>query len=156
MSASSIVGIDPGLSGGIVQLAVDGTSSTVDVSVYKMPTTERDLWDLLEVFRKTSDRVVIENVHSSPQMGVTSAFTFGRGVGGLHMALVGLRYRVDSVTPQKWRRALQCAPATPAQLGKKDTTLTRARAQELFPHIRITNWNTDALLIAEYGRRFIP
>ncbi len=134
------IGIDPGVSGGIAALRPDG-----DVAlVAKMPETERDVLDLLTGL--SDARAVLEFVRSSPQMGVTSAFTFGRGYGALRMALIAARIPFDEVLPVKWQTALQCRTK-----GVKD--VTKRRAQELFPAVRVTLWNADALLLAEYARR---
>jgi hypothetical protein len=38
-------------------------------------------------------------------------------------------------------------------LTKGDKNVSKARAQELFPALKITHATADALLIAEYGRR---
>ena len=38
-------------------------------------------------------------------------------------------------------------------LSKGDKNVTKSRAQELFPELKITHAIADALLIAEYGRR---
>lgn len=137
-----IVGIDPGLAGGIALVGVDLTQ------VWKMPATEKDIWDLLNTLRSQADLAVIELVRSSPQMGVSSAFTFGRGLGGLRMALVGVGYRFEEIVPSKWQRTLGC-------LSGGDKNVTKKKAQELFPQVRVTHWNADALLIALYGQRFM-
>lgn len=150
---SYILGVDPGKSGCLAWVSLDAT----EYGVAKMPETEKDLWDRLGELRARCGAVFIEEVHSSPQMGVSSAFTFGRGYGALRVALIGHAFVVNGVTPQAWKRALRCTTAkqTFGKSTKKDMTVVRARAQELFPNIRITDWNCEGLLIAEYGRRQI-
>jgi crossover junction endodeoxyribonuclease RuvC len=137
------IGIDPGLSGGLACLEDGGV-----FAVEKMPPTNRDLLDLL---RSWNDGLVnavatIEFVRSSPQMGVTSSFTFGRGFGHLEMALTAAEIPYDEVTPLKWQQYLGCR-------SRGDKNVTKARAQELFPQVKVTHAIADALLIAEYGRR---
>jgi hypothetical protein len=134
------IGIDPGASGGIAALDRNGAV----VLVTKMPDTERDIYDLL--CSLTGGRAVLEFVRSSPQMGVTSAFSFGRSYGGLRMALLAAGVPFDEVTPQKWQGAMSCRT-------KGDKNVSRSRAQELFPSVRCTHYVSDALLLAEYGRR---
>lgn len=137
------IGIDPGLSGGIVMLQGDG----IPLRYVKMPATERDVFDLLnEVQSPAGAHAVLEFVRSSPQMGVSSAFTFGRGYGGLRMALVAVGIPFDEVTPRKWQQAMGC-------LTKGDKNVSKRRAQELFPAITVTHALADALLIADYCRR---
>lgn len=135
------IGIDPGLGGGIAVL----NNSGAVCGTYKMPATERDLLDLLEI-KSDECRAVLEFVRSSPQMGVVSAFKFGMGYGGLRMALVASRIPFDEVTPQKWQRVMGC-------LTRGDKNVTKRRAQELFPSVKVTHANADALLLAAYSLR---
>lgn len=136
------IGVDPGLSGG---LAMVGDKGVVEVT--KMPGTERDLLDVLKDWRYSLDvHATLEFVRSSPQMGVASAFKFGVGYGGLRMALVATGIPFDEVTPQKWQKVMQCRSGG-------DKNVTKRRAQELFPEVKVTHAIADALLLAEYGRR---
>lgn len=133
-----VVGIDPGKSGGAARLG-DGPPR-----VAKIPATLHDLQRMLEVMLDGADHVFIEKVHSSPQMGVKSAFTFGQGYGQLEMACAYARVPLTRVTPRVWQRAMGC-------LSKGDKNVTKARAQELYPDIKMTHAIADALLIATYG-----
>jgi len=147
----TIIGIDPGANGGIAWIA-DG-----DARAEKMPETIADLWELISDIRyqeyatprlegEHGCKAYIEKVSSSPQMGVVSSFSFGRGYGNLEMALTAAGIPFERVRPQEWQKALYC-------LTKGDKNITKKRAQELFPHIKCTHAVSDALLIAEYGRR---
>lgn len=51
------------------------------------------------------------------------------------------------VTPQKWQRAMGC-------LSGGDKNVTKARAQQLWPTLKLTHANSDAYLLAEYARKF--
>ncbi len=136
------IGIDPGKSGGIAIL------DEGKVATYKLADlTERDLFELFDSLRFTATVAAhLEKVASSPQMGVVSAFTFGMGYGGLRMALVASGIPFETVTPAKWQRAMGC-------LTKGDKNVTKRKAQELFPNVKVTHAIADALLIAEYCRR---
>jgi hypothetical protein len=150
----TIIGIDPGKSGGIAWISDSGPC------VEKMPETLADLWelfqDILTGARGTNEdrlyaamltpKAYIEQVHSSPQMGVKSAFTFGQGFGRLEMALTAAGIPFERVRPQAWQKSMGC-------MTKGDKNVSKRRAQELFPHLKITHATADALLIAEYGRR---
>lgn len=136
------IGIDPGLGGGIAVLADDGTL----LQAVRMPATERDVLEFLGENGIGGARAVLELVRSSPQMGVVSAFSFGKGYGGLRMALAALSIPFDEVVPAKWQRAMQCRT-------RGDKNVSKRRAQELFPQIRVTHYTADALLIADYCRR---
>lgn len=137
------LGIDPGVSGG---LAVLNDSAQI-LRIAPMPKTARDVFDWLsDVQHEIEIVAALEKVSSSPQMGVVSAFTFGKGVGGLKMALAALRIPYLEVRPQEWQSALNC-------LTKGDKNVSKARAQGLFPSVPCTHATADALLIAEWLRR---
>ena len=135
------IGIDPGVGGGIAAVSDDG----VVIVTHKMPTTDRDVLDVV-IGIGGSSRAMLEFVRSSPQMGVTSAFTFGSGYGRLRMALVAVGIPFDEVTPLTWQKALGCRT-------HGDKNVSKGRAQELFPTVTVTHAIADALLIAEYARR---
>ena len=138
------IGIDPGKNGGIATIDEKG-----DAYADKMPETLQDLFELLNSYSVGYDgncRAFIEQVHSSPQMGVKSAFTFGNGFGHLEMALTACGIPFERIRPQGWQKALGC-------MTKGDKNVSKRRAQELFPTLKITHSTADALLIAEYGRR---
>lgn len=135
------VGIDPGKSGGVAW--VDGLG--LSALAKKTPASLGDIWDLFKRGPRPA-RAVIEFVHSSPQMGVKSAFTFGEGYGAWLMALTAARIPYSVITPRRWQTALGC-------LSGGDKNVTKARAQALFPALTITHAIADALLIAEYCRR---
>lgn len=140
MTDQLIIGIDPGKSGGIAFFFEQGPV------VYPMPETMTDTMDLLLGEDLSRAFAYIEKVHSSPQMGVTSAFTFGQGYGALLMLLTCKGIPFEQVTPQKWQKAMGC-------MSKGDKNVTKRRAQELFPGLKVTHATADALLIGEYGRR---
>jgi hypothetical protein len=138
---TTYIGIDPGCNGGIAWIT-DGKACAE-----KMPDTLQDLWELICDIKSIGGcNAVIEQVHSSPQMGVKSAFTFGNGFGHLEMALTAAAIPFERVRPQVWQKALGC-------LTKGDKNITKRRAQELFPGIKVTHAIADSLLIAEYNRR---
>jgi hypothetical protein len=150
------LGIDPGVTGGIA--FVDEHSAVVNA--VKMPESDRDLYDLFTTWPAsrlpTSGigpwRAVIERVHASPQMGVSSAFTFGKGFGRLLMALTAAAIPFDEVSPRKWQPAMGVLyPKESTQTERKN--ISKARAQQLFPGLTVTHAIADALLIAEYNRR---
>ena len=143
-----VIGIDPGTNGGIAWIT-DGKPC-----VEKMPDSLRDLWDLICDItnhpRSTVDgrkyKAYIEQVHSSPQMGVKSAFTFGNGFGHLEMALTAAGIPFERVRPQVWQKAMGC-------MTKGDKNVSKRKAQELFPSMKVSHATADALLIASYGAK---
>lgn len=146
MTAPAAVGIDPGKGGGIALVYADGTAEA-----YKMPETERDLLDLASELRMrfSAENVppvaCIEVVHAMPGQGVTSMFTFGQGYGSVRMAFLSAGFALHEVTPQKWQKDLGCRT-------RGDKNISKRKAQQLFPSIRITHNIADALLIAWHCR----
>ena len=146
----TVIGCDPGVNGGIAWIT-DGKPC-----VEKMPDTLQDLWELLQDIRaaaspplgvgETNAMAYIEQVHSSPQMGVKSAFTFGNGFGHLEMALTAAGIPFTRVRPQVWQKELGC-------MTKGNKNISKRKAQELFPSMKVTHATADALLIATYGIR---
>jgi hypothetical protein len=120
----------------------------------KMPDTMQGVWELIThivndsamIYRHTEFKAYLEQVHSSPQMGVKSAFTFGNGFGHLEMALTAAGIPFERVRPQVWQKVMSC-------MTGGDKNVSKRKAQELFPHIKCTHATSDALLIAEFGRR---
>jgi len=136
-----IIGIDPGISGGIAWIT-DGKPC-----VEKMPDTLQNLWELLRDIASEGDcHAYLEQVHSSPQMGVVSAFTFGNGFGRLEMALTAAGIPFTRVRPQVWQKELGC-------MTKGDKNVSKRKAQELFPSMKVTHATADSLLIATYGTK---
>jgi hypothetical protein len=136
------LGIDPGQSGGLAILEEDGSV----VLVEKMPETERDTAEILAEFVPRVRFALIEAVHSMPKQGVSSSFKFGRSYGFLRGLLIGLRLTFDEARPQEWQRGMSC-------LSGGDKNVTKAKAQQLFPELKITHATADCLLIAEFCRR---
>jgi Holliday junction resolvasome RuvABC endonuclease subunit len=138
---STIIGVDAGKNGGIAWIT-NGRAC-----VEKMPDTLQDLWELFrDIASEGNCRAYLEQVHSSPQMGVKSAFTFGNGFGHLEMALTAAGIPFERVRPQVWQKAMGC-------MTKGDKNVSKRKAQELFPSMKVTHATADALLIASYGAK---
>ena len=135
-----ILGLDPGKSGAIAVWA------SFELITFRLTETEADARDFLRQY--DDGYAFIERVHSMPKQGVASSFKFGQSYGFLRGLLVGLQIPFEEVTPQKWQKEMGC-------LSHGDKRVTRARAQQLFPHLKVVHATADALLICEYGRRVI-
>lgn len=162
-----IVGIDPGLDGGI---AVMGK---IDVPtdwlvwwerkrniLVPMPTVKdgkKRVIDEGEVANLVGwgagTLVVIEKVHAMPKQGVTSMFNFGLGYGLIRGICSGLGLRYQLVTPQAWQKVM---------LKGRGRDAKYEVAHELWPDVdfrateRCRKPHTgmvDAALICEWGRR---
>ncbi len=138
------IGIDPGASGGIALLDADGEILAAE----KYGDTQHDTGEQFRRIIGATERpfALIERVHSMPKQGVASSFKFGESYGFLKGLLVGLAIPYDDVTPQKWQKLMGC-------LTRGDKNVSKAKAQQLFPGLKITHATADALLIAETCRR---
>lgn len=150
----NILGIDPGQSGAIAWLN-EGTVRTINCDA-----SYRDLCDfIVEAVMHANGGVNIhaylERVSAGPGAGVSGMFRFGQSFGALQMLLTAYQIPFDLVGPHTWQQAMGCA--RPKGEHKESQTAhknrTKARAQQLFPELKITHAIADALLIAEYGRR---
>ena len=139
-----VIGIDPGVSGAVAILSLDKEK----VMYYPFSKyTEHELCCIM----KTADNAGaymchLEKVHSMPKQGVSSVFTFGKNFGWYIGMLDALQISYDFITPQRWQQSMSCRSGG-------DKNVTKRRAQQLFPKIKVTHAIADALLIAENLRR---
>jgi hypothetical protein len=136
------LGVDPGKSGGISRH--DGDVIFAQGFTNKTP---MDIYTIIKEFSADGKCVaMIEKVHSMPKQGVKSSFTFGQNYGFLLGCLTALEIPFEYVSPQKWQKYLSCRTG-----GNKN--VSKQKAQELFPQLKITHAVADALLIGEYLKR---
>jgi hypothetical protein len=146
----AFLGIDPGIKGGLAVVHERGYV----LELTKMPQTERDVWEWVSMASHISSYAMIENVHSMPEQGIVGAFTFGRGYGGLRMGLIAAGIPFEEITPQSWVKGIGITKRNSKTESKTVwKNRLKARAQQLFPGIKITLFTSDAILIAEYCRR---
>lgn len=136
------IGVDPGKSGSIAFVCGEAAWSVPNDS------TDKDLFDAIEDARTIAPIrfALIERVSASPQMGTVSAFSFGASYGALQMLLSCAGVPFERITPQKWQDAMKCRTGG-------DKNISKSRAQELFPTVKITHKNADALLIAKLAQQ---
>ena len=151
----TILGIDPGASGGIAFFSMQRGL----LSIFDMPTvevkrggkTKREVSAAMLnaiIGARDIDAAFVEKVGAMPGQGVSSMFQFGRSVGMIEGVLAALEIPTNYVTPQVWQK-------TVGARGGKDAS--RARASELFPAYAANftrkkdDGRADAALIAWYG-----
>jgi hypothetical protein len=151
------MGIDPGVSGGIaIGFCWDGGNHTV-TECWAMPETPQELNALVaNVARGANSKNIqvlafLEKVRSSPQQGVVSAFTFGRGYGRLEQVLVCWAIRTLEIPPQQWQ------PEFTDKHVKdfKTPTLWKGHLHNIqnriYPNLKSNKKQADAILICDYG-----
>jgi len=147
---TNILGIDVGMNGAFA--FYDG----VELMIYDMPTHKRNKTSRVDCGRvariiadNKPDHAFIEQVNAFG-MGASSAYNFGFGCGAIEGVLSSLQVPFTYITPQVWKKAMQCPT-------EKDGA--RARASQLLPQFA-HNWDlkkhdgrAEASLIALYGMR---
>lgn len=146
-----VIGIDPGLKGGIVTMK-DGRIIRAD----KMPVVKGDgsTWVDFGVIAKMltnekPDFVAIEKVHSRPGQSCVSTFTFGLGFGGILGVCAGTGTPYRLVRPQEWQK--KAFGGMDKKLGKARSLLyVKQRFPECTP-VHTHDGLADAACIAEFG-----
>jgi Holliday junction resolvasome RuvABC endonuclease subunit len=159
VGAVSTIGIDPGLGGA---LALYHTATTDEwVITYDMPTIKvgrkrhpnvPEIISILEGWAQEYGPLdaALEHVSSSPQMGVTSAFTFGEGFGVLEAAVIAVGHRLHLVRPAAWKRAMRLTADKHA--ARRAATERWPSQWELFQRVR-DDGRAEAAMLAAWMRR---
>jgi crossover junction endodeoxyribonuclease RuvC len=150
--AAAFIGIDPGAGGAIAILWSDGDFYSVEDT--PMIGKEIDYLQLLQELRLAAGGfVIIERQGFRPTDRPMTGFRLGQHVASWKMAASICECPFQEVTPQKWRNKMVGVGA--------DKEASRAKAIELFPAARQylqrkkDEGRAEALLIAEYGRRYL-
>lgn len=141
LSPGGAIGIDPGSASGCVAYVTESSADAWPIGEM----TDAELWDLIRALAGIAAVAVLERVGPMPKQGISSTFKFAANYGALRMALAASGVRWGLVSPQDWQRAMQCRT-------KGDKRVSRARAQQLFPKVKVTAKTADALLLALYAR----
>ena len=152
-----ILGIDPGLKGGIAFINTDKKMQTIDairtpIYVYKKSNKTKRFLDVLAILNHIidfkPDHAFIEKQQPYPKQGLSSTFMTGLGYGIYLGLLITQGVSYTEVAPTKWKKTLGISA---------DKDEARKRASELMP--RASNlWKmksddgvAEAALLAYYG-----
>jgi hypothetical protein len=101
----TVTGIDPGKSGAISQIGIDGSGRIVSVKYCRMPETFSDLHLSIAKLTHGSQLVVCEKVGQfNKSRNHTIAFQFGFHVGRLYAALELCEIVPIHLTPAEWHK----------------------------------------------------
>lgn len=149
----NILAIDPGASGGVVELYHSGK-----VSAETMP-DDADLCELIALFALASKiegvravcymELVGGFIKGNPAPGSTM-FKFGSGYGYARGLLAANRIEVHLVRPQTWQAGIPGVSGVKEQPVRKRAL--KEHAARLFPALKVTLATADALCIAAYAR----
>ena len=161
------IGLDAGAKGAIVALRSDGKMRICRLD----KTTEREQWEFLNGIAEKASwdnepvYAVIEQIRPMPAFmgkgkggdgeeqgtgmrGSIASMKIGQAYGFLRGLLIASGIPFEEVSAQKWQRAMGC-------LTGGDKRITRAKAQELFPNVKVIHVTADGILLSEYCHRII-
>jgi|TARA_B100001059_G_scaffold30257_1_gene24483 crossover junction endodeoxyribonuclease RuvC len=151
-----IIGIDPGLSGGIAILENNKVVNMFDMPVMsegkknKRQLNSAQLVSLIKANIKSNEEiaVVVEQVNAMPGQGVTSMFNFGQTFGAIKGVCAALELSIFFVRPAKWKKHFELINSS------KDSS--RTKVIEMYPTLsnqlskkKDVN-KSDAILIARF------
>ena len=151
-----IIGIDPGLSGGIAILEDNKVKEMFDMPVMAEGKKNKRQLNSALLAQLIKDNigdindsvVVVEQVNAMPGQGVTSMFNFGQTFGAIKGICAALNLPIFFVRPAKWKKHFELINSS------KDAS--RTKVIEMYPSIaeklskkKDVN-KSDAILIARY------
>ena len=153
-----IIGIDPGLSGGIAILDDLKIFDIYDMPIMsegKKNKNQLNSAQLVNIIKKNiisngDTFLIVEQVSAMPGQGVTSMFNFGQTFGSIKGICAALDLPIFFVRPAKWKKHFDLINSS------KDAS--RTKVIEMYPSIssRLTKKKdvnkADAILIARYFR----
>ena len=151
-----IIGIDPGITGGISILEnkkvieVYDTPTMIDGKKNKRQVNGAQVTNIIKE-RLSSNKdvvVVVEHVNAMPGQGVTSMFNFGQSFGVIKGICSALSLPIYFVRPAKWKKHFN--------LIKTNKEASRTKVIEIYPEIssklsrKKDSNKADAILIASF------
>jgi crossover junction endodeoxyribonuclease RuvC len=151
-----ILGIDPGVSGGLAVVEIaDGAAPAlvecIDIPVAGTGAKERvDAAGIRNfIDRHQPIRALIERAQAMPKQGASSGFKYGRAVGAIEATVALCSIPMEIIEPSAWKRFWK--------LPGKDKESGRQKALQLFPaaHAALArkkdHGRGEAALIALFG-----
>ena len=151
----TIIAIDPGASGGIAVREYNGSTKAIN-----MPETYQDIYNTLYGICKQNigddldfDFVCyLEDVGKGiPGQSSKATASFARHCGHLEMALYALQIPIEKILPSRWQKTLGIGKGSDCADKREWKNKLKCKAQELYPQIKVTLKNADALLMLHYA-----
>jgi len=144
-SGRGLLSFDPGVSGGWAWLAPNST----DMEVYAWR-TETEFLEFLNPINPAGYTAVVEDVPAfvSSVTSNASSFKLGYNFGFLVGALRAKRFPVELVKPREWQKGLRGLKPKMGYTDRKRTI--KDNAARLYPGLRVTNANADAVMIMDW------
>lgn len=151
-----VLGIDPGLSGGLAIVSGRQGERPLLLGAVSVPTTGEkakrrvSVLAVMKFMRSFKvEHAFIERAQAMPDQGASSGFIYGRAVGALETCAEGLLIPLTVIEATAWKKAHGLI-----KTGKEDS---RQRAMRLFPNghaffeRKMDHNRAEASLIAWYG-----
>lgn len=119
-----VVGIDPGITGGVACIDDGRLSHAVAMPVYNGLTSALDLCEILTNMQP--DVVAVEKTQAMPKNGSVASFSLGMNTGIVHGVIGTLGHPLVMIRPVDWKRA--------NGLVGKDKNASRGLASSLWPY----------------------
>lgn len=152
------IGIDPGISGGLVSIDEDN-----EVILEPMPNSEKGVWLWLahrvSVSPEGHQTVFVVIEHIVPGFGGTGKSSMAKLYGSYRMLrafLIALGLKFEPVTATDWHRYLGIVPKSSNESKTAFKNRLKKIARLLYPRYKkkITLKTADALLLAVYCKKY--
>jgi crossover junction endodeoxyribonuclease RuvC len=153
---TTILGVDPGIRGGLAIIAVDDGAAPRLVDAIDIPVTGTGAKERVDaialrdwIVTHKPQQAYIERAQVMPEQGASSGFKYGRAVGALEAIITCCEIPMTVIEPNAWKKL--------RQLRGKDKEGGRQRALQLFPAqhalLALKRWHgrAESALIALYG-----
>jgi crossover junction endodeoxyribonuclease RuvC len=158
---TTIVGVDPGVRGGLAVITVDDGAAPRLIDAIDIPVTGTGAKERVDaialrawIVTHKPQHAYIERAQAMPKQGASSGFKYGRAVGAIEAVLACCEIPMTVIEPSAWKKS--------HRLRGKDKEGGRQRALQLFPaaHSLLArkqdHGRADSVLIALYGARMGP
>jgi crossover junction endodeoxyribonuclease RuvC len=153
---TKILGVDPGVRGGLAVVAIDDGAAPRLIEAIDIPvvgTGAKERVDAIAIrawiASHKPDHAYVERAQARPGQGASSGFKYGRAVGAIEAAIALSGTPMTVVEPSAWKKFHQLRG------GEKEAS--RQRALQLFPEAhallgrRKDHGRGEAALLALYG-----
>jgi Holliday junction resolvasome RuvABC endonuclease subunit len=127
-----ILGVDPGVHGGLAIVAIDNSAAPKLVDAIDIPVAGTGAKERVDVLALRAwlathrpHHALIERAQAMPKQGASSGFKYGRAVGAIEGVIACCEIPLTIVEPSMWKKF--------HQLRGSDKEAGRQRALQLFP-----------------------
>lgn len=111
-----------------------------------------NLRDYIKFIKDHSPKfAIVEKVHSMPNQGVRSMFSFGQRLGEIEGMLQSLNVPYELVNPKEWQRALHIPPKSSKEFIADTILKLYPRANLIGSRGGLKDGRSDALCLVHYG-----